>query len=52
MSKDATEEKLKQILFSMRSKGIALVKDAERELKDLGVPFQSAFSEEFTNRRK
>ena len=47
-----TEQELINAYFSMRSRGIALIKEAEKGLTKKEISFVPCFSERFINRQK
>lgn len=52
MAPTETERELIQAYMSMRSRGIALIKEAERGLNKWQIKVVPCFSEEFLNRQK
>ncbi|KKM69500.1 hypothetical protein LCGC14_1450190 [marine sediment metagenome] len=52
MTPTDTERELINAYFSMRSRGIALIKEAEKGLEKKKIVFVPCFSERFINRQK
>lgn len=52
MTPTLIERELFGTYFSMRSRGIALIKEAEKGLKKHQIVFIPCFSEKFLNRQK